>query len=413
MAALTNRLAGWWLLALGAAGAALAAGRRAGPDMGRLLADHAVHAAPPLPRPELHATYVDPVFKTRVTRITDPAQITDRKLTRLRHYYSKMGPWNAGETRALFTASDGGTWLFDTATWRPLKGLKVRSSDPEIHWHPTDPNLFYYLEFADRSPNVRAMMLYDVSNDAPTLLRDFSEYETVRGMLEGNMDVAGRYYAMVGKKGDKLQAFVFDVTTKTVSRRIDVTPKVIGDWLSVTPSGKYVVLMGADRSRVYDIQMNHLLDLPPGSFGHADLCTTADGRDVMVYDGADHQLDQNRNLNLADLATGRVSILTRIGWGTTPHVSCRNTLLPGWALISTQGPDKKYPNHDFEIFWVKLDGSGEVRRVAHHRSSREAGGYFAEQHAVPNRHGDKIIFASNWGRGGEISDYLVELPRRE
>jgi hypothetical protein len=383
-----------------------------GPDLTKLLSDKDVRRPPDLPRPELHASYVDPVFRTRITRITAASQIPGGKVTRVRHYYSKMNPWNADETRAVFTTSDGATILYDTATWKPLKGLKFQSSDPELQWHPTDPNLFYILEYAGRSPNVRAMMRYDLRTDEKTLLRDFSEYETVRGKLEGNMDAGGRYYALIGKKGSELQAFVYDVTKDAVSKKLDVTAKMADDWISVTPSGKYVVLMGGDHSRVYDIQMNHLLDLPRGSFGHADLCTTADGRDVMVYDGADHQLDGNRNLNMADLATGKVVKLVRIGWGTTPHVSCRNTQMPGWALISTQGPDKKYPNLDFEIFWVKLDGSGEVRRVAHHRSDRENGGYFAEQHAVASRRGDKIIFSSNWG-GGEISDYLIDLSRRD
>ena len=155
----------------------------------------------------------------------------------------------------------------------------------------------------------------------------------------------------------------------------------------MSQSGKYVVAMGNDRSRVYDVNLKPVVELPKGSFGHADLCMTADGRDLLVYDGADHELDDNRNINIADLQTGKVTIGTRIGWKSTPHVSCRNLDLPGWALISTQGPDGKYPNHDFEIFWLKLDGSGEVRRVAHHHSSREDGGYFAEQHAVTNRNG--------------------------
>ena len=162
------------------------------------------------------------------------------------------------------------------------------------------------------------------------------------------------------------------------------------DWISVSQSGQYVVLMGGDRSRVYDVEMNHLRDLPLGSFGHADLCLTADGRDVMVYDGADHQIGPHRNVNMIDLASGDAIALLRIGWKSTPHVSCRNLDLPGWALISTQGPDSRYPNHDFEIFWVKLDPSAEVRRVAHHHSSRETGGYFAEQQAVTNRDGTKI-----------------------
>jgi hypothetical protein len=37
------------------------------------------------------------------------------------------------------------------------------------------------------------------------------------------------------------------------------------------------------------------------------------------------------------------------------------------------------------------------------------GGYFAEQQAVTNRKGDKIIFSSNWG-GDEISDFLITIP---
>ena len=176
----------------------------------------------------------------------------------------------------------------------------------------------------------------------------------------------------------------------------------------MSQSGKYVVAMGNDRSRVYDVNLKPVVELPKGSFGHGDLCMTADGRDLLVYDGADHELDNNRNINIADLQTGKVTIGTRIGWKSTPHVSCRNLDLPGWALISTQGPDGKYPNHDFEIFWLKLDGSGEVRRVAHHHSSREDGGYFAEQHAVTNRNGTMILFASNWG-AETINDYLVDL----
>src|SRR3990172_1645924 len=297
-----------------------------------LIADHEIHVPTKVARPGLHASYVDPVFKTTVTRITDPSQIGGN-VSRVRHYYSKMNPFNADESRAILFTSDGGVWLYDARTWNPIKNLRIVSSDPEIQWHPSDPYIFYFLDFMENSPNVRAMFTYDVLNDK-------------------------------------------------VSKRISVTERMADDWISVSPSGKYVVIMGGDRSRIYDIDMNHLRDLPEGSYGHADLCLKADRSDAMVFDGADLQLDHNRNINMADLATGKISILTRIGWATTPHVSCRNLNFPGWALISTQGPDQKYPNHDFEIFWVKMDGSGQVRRFAHHHSSRENGGYFAEQHAV-------------------------------
>jgi hypothetical protein len=372
-----------------------------------LIADHEIHAPTKINRPGLHESYVDTVYKTTITRITDPSQI-GHKVNWVRHYYSKMNPFNADESRAILFTSDGGVWLYDARIWNPIKNLRIASSDPEIQWHPSNPYIFYFLDFVGNSPNVRAMFTYDIRNDKKTLLRDFKEYDTARGKLEGNLDSGGRYYALIGKKGKNMEAFVYDVLNNKVSNRISVTERMADDWISVSPSGKYVVIMGGDRSRVYDINMNHLRDLPQGSFGHADLCLKADGSEAMVFDGADLQLDHNRNINIADLATGEISVLTRIGWGATPHVSCRNQNLPGWALISTQGPDQKYPNHDFEIFWVKMDGSGQVRRIAHHHSSRENGGYFAEQHAVSNRAGSKIIFSSNW-ENGTISDFLVEL----
>ncbi len=374
-----------------------------------LRSDSSYQQPPVAPVPALHRAFTDPVFGTTIMRVTDPSQSPPR--TRIRHYYSKANPFNADESRAVLFASDGSKILYDTVTWTPIKDLRIVSGDPEIHWDPKNSDLIYHLDFVGNSPNVRGIYRYDVRTDTRTLVRDFPEYETVRGKLEGNFDRELRYYAMVGKKGQSLEALVYDLKGDKVLARLPVTERQVADWISVSPGGRYVVMMGKERSSVYDLQLKHLHDLPKGSFGHADLCLRADGSEVMVYDGADHQLDRNRNLNMADLATGVVSKLVRIGWRTTPHVSCRNLDLPGWALVSTQGPDRDYPNRDFEIFWVKLDGSGEVRRVAHHHSSREKGGYFAEQHATSNRTGSKIIFSSNWDGAAPVADYVVQLPR--
>lgn len=375
------------------------------PPFNTLLNDHKVRTPPKVPVPPLHQEIRDPVFGTAVMRITDPSQLSGK--SRIRHFYSKSNPFNADETRVIMYASDGEIVLYDTATWRPIKSLDVNDSEPEIQWHPTDPNIFYLMD----DSSGEAMYRYDVRTDSQKLVKSFREYENARGQNEGNMDKSGRYYAMIGSRNDKpVEAFVYDLVNDKTSKRIPVNERMSADWISVSPGGRYVVMMGSDRSRVYDINMNHLHDLPKGSFGHGDICHLADGSEALVYDGADHELDRNRNINIADLATGKVRIGVRIGWKSTPHVSCRNLNLPGWALISTSGPDDKYPNHDLEIFWLKLDGSGEVRRVAHHRSSRKRGGYFAESQAVTNRDGSKIIFASNWD-GMIINDYLIDLRK--
>jgi len=257
-----------------------------------LMRDHAARPAPDLSPPALHQTIKDPVFGTYVTRISDPSQSPGR--SRIRHYYSKANPFNADETRALLFGSDGSVILYDAKAWKPIKDLHVTSSDPEAQWHPTDPNILYHMGFVGNSPNVRGFYRYDIRSDKRTLLRDFSEYDTARGRLEGNMDKSGRYYALFGWHGKKIvEAFVYDVQENKVSRKLPVDGRMADDWISVSPSGRYVVMMGKDRSRVYDINMNHVVDLPKGSFGHADICLLADGSEALVYDGADHQLDHN------------------------------------------------------------------------------------------------------------------------
>lgn len=377
------------------------------PVAGELINDHDVRPARAGHAPIFLMPTKDPVFGTTITRVTDPGQLPN--VSRIRHYYSKANPFNSDGSRAVMFGSDGSIALYDTEHWRPIRVLGFDDGEPEVQWHPSDPALMYHLGRPPGAQAARAMYRMDVSTGQRTLLRDFNRYVSARGKLEGNLDIAGRYFALVGKKVDgSFEAFTYDIRDDKLSKAIPVRESMVSDWISVSPTGKFVVMMGKDRSRVFDIEMNHVRDLAIGSFGHGDLCLKEDGSEALVYDGADRQLDSNRNINMVDLATGHEIKLVRIGWRTTPHVSCRNTALPGWALVSTQGPDNKYPVHDFEIFWVKLDGSGEVRRVAHHHSLRERGGYFAEQHATSDRRGTRIVFASNWDGSAPIASYIVE-----
>jgi hypothetical protein len=371
-----------------------------------LVSDHDLRPSPTVQPPLYLLPIKDLVFGSRITRVTDPGQ--GQNVNRIRHYYSKSNPFNADESFALMYGSDGTVYLYDTKRWAPLRTLNFIDGEPEPQWDPVNPQILYHLDQPPGTRAARAFYKLNVTTGERTLLHDFTQYESVRGKLEGNLDAEGRYYAMVGRKSGIFEAFVYDLRKDKISPVLPVSEAMADDWISVSPSGKYVVMMGKDRSRVYDIQMNHLRDLPKGSFGHGDICLLADGSEALVYDGADHQLDANRNINMAKLGTGDVSKLVRIGWATTPHVSCRNLGMPGWALVSTQGPDKKYPNHDFEIFWVKLDGSAQIRRLAHHHSARSSGGYFAEQHATSNRSGSKVIFSSNWDGKAPIATYLID-----
>ncbi|MDF1781889.1 MAG: hypothetical protein P1U67_11370 [Alcanivoracaceae bacterium] len=388
-------------------------------DFVGLLTDTNKHTPPGRSAPALHSSYVDPVFATTVTRITGRAQVSGS--SRIRHYYSKQNPFNADDSYAIFQADDGHWWLYNAATWEPITTVSdwphVTNSEPEIQWHPTNPDLFYFLK--DENKFAR----FEISSHTTTILHDFGDdgFTQTAGRLEANMDKSGRFYAMIGKtSGGTSEAFVYDVVNDQLSQRVNVNAieREGIDWISISQNGNYVVLMGHDHSYVYDFNMNYKGRFPSGSYGHADLCSLSSGREVLVFDGADYEeaSDGDRWINMAYLDTvngndtGQIDPIAKIGWSTTPHISCRNTSFPGWALVSNQGNGSN--NFDKEVYWVKLSGEAdtqhEVRRIAHHYSDRESGGYFAEQHAVTNKDGTKIIYASNYGNG-EVAAYYINL----
>ncbi len=160
---------------------------------------HDRHVPPHAALPALHRPFKDPVFGTCITRIGDASQWPGLK--RIRHYYSKANPFNSDNSRAILWGSDGTYLLYDTKSWKPIRDLHIGTSDAEVSWHPTDPNVFYHLDM-DGTGEVRTIFRCDIAGEGKKHLRSFSEYTAARGKLEGNLDAKGRYYAMVGKKSE-------------------------------------------------------------------------------------------------------------------------------------------------------------------------------------------------------------------
>ncbi len=136
---------------------------------------------------------------------------------------------------------------------------------------------------------------------------------------------------------------------------------------------------------------------------HFDACVDNTGREVIVITGP-------RGLISVDLRTGRRRLLVPsrlLSWSI--HISCRNVERPGWAYVSEYfdpQADRK-ANHD-EVFAVRLDGSGTVESFAHeHYSRRQA--YVREPQAVPSPDGERVLWASDWGRRrGPVYAYVAE-----
>jgi hypothetical protein len=61
-----------------------------------------------------------------------------------------------------------------------------------------------------------------------------------------------------------------------------------------------------------------------------------------------------------------------------------------------------------EVVALRIDGSGELRRVIQTRNSKYD--YWSETHASPSPDGSQIIWSSNWGRpGGPVADFVARL----
>jgi hypothetical protein len=85
---------------------------------------------------------------------------------------------------------------------------------------------------------------------------------------------------------------------------------------------------------------------------------------------------------------------------------------PGWALVSTYTtPSTAQHPLGREVFWLPLDGSGDVRRIAHHHSDvtiqSDKKDYWAEPHASPSWDGSRVFFSSTWGDAYKRYDLYV------
>lgn len=103
-----------------------------------------------------------------------------------------------------------------------------------------------------------------------------------------------------------------------------------------------------------------------------------------------------------------MTVLFKESWCS--HTSVSNKLNTAWA-VCTYGEwnsDAFETNRaQGEIVAVRTDGSGEVRRIAHHRSTQK--NYWAQAQASVSPDGSVVVFASDWGKkNGQVNAYVVE-----
>ncbi len=392
-----------------------------------------IKLAPSVQKPAPNTAYMDPQFGTRVTRISDARS---QKLAGVMPEYSRRQAWNANESLMLLHSGDGSSLLYDGVTYQYKKVLSAVNGQ-DIFWHPTDPALIFF-----NPENV--IYSYNVNTGEQKKLYTFADYKFVGTRAEGGLSRDGRWYTFVGQVLDpSTQEYpfrdlgVFDMTTNQIAAKLALPKNLQSlDWISISPLGNFVVVDYADTVaerfhgvEVYDRNFKLLWQKPLGA-GHSDLAIDADGSEVLIMDVYDPQknVTQIKKYWLAD--RNKETVLLEVSSLFDLHISCQNQNQAGLCFISTfdyvdrlTHDPRTWLTFEDEVFSLKLDGSGEVQRIAHHHSRRfspttpdsDNSVYWAEPHATVSRNGDRVLFGSNWEQDVEqeagVDAYIIDLRK--
>jgi hypothetical protein len=377
------------------------------------LATTPIVVAPPMPRPDYLQVVTDPLFGTGFTRVTEPGRLlaagVSCKPAYCRHRYSSTQAWNADQSLLAINNGCNGICFLDGRTYEPAFH---RPMDDDCKWHPTDPTLMICIsrhEIYTWAPRSNANMIVYAPADYANL--QFGPYK-------GNPSRDGNRLVVVATNGmGALVAFAYDLSARRKYPDIN-----LGDlpgshaYCGISPSGRYVYCFhgmddGTEVTYIFTVegvQVQHWTEHHRP--GHGDMAIDEDGSDVYV--GISKADPDKWHVIKRRLEDGRITDLAPAGYGT--HVSTRNINRPGWAFVSYEGSYSKvvgspgYAPFYQEVVALRIDGSGEIRRIAQTRNVKSD--YYSETHASPSPDASQVIWSSNWGEsGGPVADYVSRL----
>ena len=353
--------------------------------------------------------YLESVYDStcgiRTTRISDPdAFHVPEAAGALQHQYSKIQAWNADMSKILI----GFTHVLnahDYSIWKDIAPIYTDGYFNDGRWSNVDPNIRYFC-WEDH------LLKIDIAAEKVDTLHTFPGYYATIGPWEGNLSADDRYVVVTDNNGPK-RASLYDLAHERVVSTRSFGGDTTFDWATITPWGDYIVVSNntSGHTELYDLDFHYLRDLTVDQ-EHGDFAVDTEGNEVFV---------EVIPLTMTRLSDGqRTDLLpdARVcGWAhenpnIPGHVSGRNFLLPGWALVST--PIKICSNgrgyfYATDIFEVKLDGSGIIRHFGYSRSSWDS--YDSSTRATVSPDGRKVIFSSDWnmyGNGGPVRAYVSE-----
>ena len=371
-----------------------------------------VPQAPPLPA--AGGTVIDPTFETTIMRLTDENDGPDCV-----NAYSYWPTFNVNNTRLIvYSGLAPLLYRFDPANfkiinktiWDKLTPLGGTVGWEDAIWSGSNPDVIY----AHDSIGLH-LWAYNVATQTYTLTADFTSqydpgdyvWQMSKSVQNDNIFAFTRRdasYNVVGYlvwKRDSNQV-IYNVNTSQL------------DEVQIDKSGRYLAVKtgqqgaGAIEVQVVDLKnltVENLTDNAPDyAPGHSD-----NGNKIVI--GADNWNNQITYRTLANPHSFYPLINFGDDWTQDYHVSMLANN-EKWVLISSYSGTDGTPDGPFhdEIYEVAADGSGAVRRMAHHFSIY-GDDYYASPRADISRDGHFVAFTSNWGiEGGRKDVFILKIP---
>lgn len=394
-------------------------------------------AGAPLPVPQPGASYVDPVFGTRVTRVTRAS------LDNGRHEYSRFDPLNADRSLVILGPERRGIYRTSHLPWNGRPPVRELGDFDEPRWDPKDPRTLWFTR-------EKRLLRLDVATGKETLVKDFARDPRLKAALadpkawritmkdEGEPSQDFRWWAFFVQGGEAvdyrmLHMFTWDRGTGAVLGHTPIAPDERElDWIGMSSLGNRVLIGGLhdNGGRLQGLTMAdreltrfHRLDY---TTAHSDVGLDVRGAEVVVM--------QNTRTDHVDLiplswqtrpilenggsydGTGRTPLVRLFASDESPHGLVSGVHLSanraGWCVVSThlEYADAGRNWLDNVLLLVRLDqGPPHAWYLAQVFSTR--GDYWDESHATLSRDGSSVLWATNWGgRGVFLMQVDVPVP---
>jgi len=354
--------------------------------------------------PAVGQTYVDPVFGNAIRRLSNnyPSAASASDI------YAKNGWWNADATYFINTFADGTVGAINSTTGAINPLTNGGPARPDASCSPVDPDVFYYFSGTQLKKQL-------ISTGAVSTVKDFG---VAIGNLGGSLDWidnSDRYMLLnLGAPAFR----VWDKQTDTLYTGA-ITDAIDNGYITITQDATYIVRVnGATKAR-YAIDHNAKTLASSGitfyntGGDHGDVICPSDGHRYFIRVNPDNN---PALLIRIDIETGTVTTVfsfpTSAYWNNPQHLSAISMGgMRDWVLCNAElngGPslaDDDFSATDPVATWTPLEQeiyminvlTGEIRRLAHHRSRQVNLAYGYQPRVCVSWDGRRVAWASNMG----------------